>query len=788
MRRRGKGLRLVVAEKPSVARDLARMIGASKKEDGYLEGPGVRVTWCVGHLAELEDPAHYDAKWRNWSFETLPMLPDRFDLRLRKGDVQAQFKTIERLMRARDVKEVVNACDAGREGELIFRYVYELAGCKKPVLRLWTSSLTDEAIQTAWGHLVPGERYDALGDAARCRSESDWLVGMNATRALTCLARQGGGEQMLSVGRVQTPTLAMIVARDREIAAFVPTPYWQVKARFAAKGMSWEATYFRRKVAEPKGEATERRDDDEAPAPERIEDAGTAQAIADATRGQDGVVTEADRKRIREQPPFLYDLTSLQRRANERYGLSAPKTLEIAQALYERHKIITYPRTDARHITPDQVATLPGILRGLAGLPVYAPFANALLANPIKPGKRVVDAAEVGDHHAILPTGRTPDAGRLTPDEKKVFDLVARRLMAALSPDAVFDVTTLVVAVDPGAPLPDAVSAPLEYRARGRVCREQGWRAVDPPGKSREVDLPAVDKGDPAHADDVRVLEESTRPPRPYTDSTLLRAMETAGKVLDDEALRRAMRQAGLGTPATRAETIENLVRREYIRRAERDLRATDRGRALIDAVPVAELKSAELTGRWEARLSAIAEHKDNRAAFMHDVGEHVRTVVTAIQGATPPAPEVSDKKPEGKSLGACPACGKPVREGPKVFACDAGRACTFVVFTTMAKRKISARMVQQLLKDGKTDVVKGFKSKAGKDFSAALAWKDGKVAFDFPPRESEPRSEDPAPSPTIDDPVGRLCPQCGVGHLVRGRAAWGCDRWRDGCRYVLPG
>jgi DNA topoisomerase-3 len=874
-------MRLVVAEKPSVARDLGRVIGATAKGDACLEGAGLRVTWCIGHLAELEDPAHYQAAWKRWSFDTLPMIPEKFDLRVREGDIREHFAALKRMLRDRAVTEVINACDAGREGELIFRYVYELVGCTRPVRRLWTNSLTDEAIRGAWARLRDGREFDALADAARCRSEADWLVGLNATRALTCLARQGGGEQLLSVGRVQTPTLAMIVARDRAIAAFVPEPYWTVKARFEAEGIengTWEATFFQRNPGRAEratvgdgrsdgGQAPERTGDrpaeeaDAAPLAERISDRATADAVVAATLGQTGTVVEAERKRIREQPPLLYDLTALQRRANERYGISAPKTLQIAQALYEKHKLITYPRTDARHLTPDQVAELPKMLEGLAGLPTYRPFAEALLAQPIAPGRRVVDAAEVGDHHAILPTGRTPDPARLDPDERRVFDLVARRLMAALSGDAIFDATTLVVQVPAAGPLPAGVPA-LLYRARGRVCREQGWRAVDPPGKSREVDLPNVDRGDAARAVDARVLEEKTRPPRPYNDSTLLGAMETAGKTLDDEALKRAMRHAGLGTPATRAAILETLLGRRYVERQGRDLRATDRGGALIDAVPLDELKSAELTGRWEARLAAIAEGRDGRPAFMHDVGIHVREVVAAIASAAPPPAEVSAKEPT-PPLGPCPACGTPVREGPMVYACETGRGCAFVVFKTMSQRKISTRMVRQLLKDGRSEAVKGFKSKAGKPFDAALEWREGKVQFAFLPRSAEegrgmvgggaerggavggegaagrgggaagdatrpgrgrgapheagdewekpPRGgrddarrgavEQVPPNPTVGgrgrapiatavpspSPVGLACPSCGDGRTVRGRSAWGCSRWREGCGFLLP-
>ncbi len=772
-------MRLVIAEKPSVARDLARVLGASTKKDAWFEGEGLRISWCIGHLAELEDPAHYDGRWKRWSFDTLPMIPEKFELRLRSG-VSDHWKHLRALLKDRSTKDVVNACDAGREGELIFRYVYELSGCDRPFSRLWVSSLTDEAIQQAWARLRPGKEFDDLADAARCRSEADWLVGLNATRALTCLARNAGGEQLLSVGRVQTPTLAMIVARDREIADFVPEPYWQIKANFASGEHRWEGTWFQGPT-----ETKERKEEEEEAAPaERLSVEAHAKAIAAATQGRTGAVVHAERKRTREQPPLLYDLTSLQRRANERYGLSAQQTLAVAQALYEKHKLITYPRTDARFITPDQIPELPKIVQGIGRLSIYQSFANDLLAHPINPGKRVVDASEVGDHHAILPTGKTPNPERLDADERRIFDLVARRFLAALSPDAVFDVTTLIVAIQPELELPADISLPLKYRSRGRVCREQGWRAVDPPGRSRDVDLPPVDTDDPALAVETKVVEGKTQPPRPYNDATLLRAMETAGKALDDAELKRAMRSAGLGTPATRADILQTLLDRKYIERKGRDLRALARGISLIAAVPIMELKSAELTGRWEARLAGIAEHKETRAKFMGDVAQHLKGMIDAIASAAPPPAEVSDKTP-APILGKCPVCGTPVREGRMAFSCETGRECSFVVFKIIAKRKISAKMVKQLITSGRTDPVKGFKSKAGKPFDAALEWKEGKVSFAFADRPE--RSDRTDHREEIATVVGRTCPSCKNGKIVRGKSAWGCDQWRNGCRFVIP-
>lgn len=736
-------MRVVVAEKPSVARDLARVLGVSQRGEGLLQGNGLAITWCHGHMATLEEPAHYDASWKRWSLDTLPMLPEAFALTLR-GNAGDQFRVIQRLLCDPGTEQVVNACDAGREGELIFRYVYELAGCTAPVKRLWVSSLTDQAIQEGWRRLRPGADFDRLAAAARSRSEADWLVGLNATRAMTCRAREAGGDGLLSVGRVQTPTLAMIVARDLEIEAFVPEDYWLVHAHMAPG--EFRATWFDPAARDDKeSKAGDRKD---APRAERLPAEGLAEAVAFATEGQAATVETADRKTVREPPPLLYDLTSLQRRANQRYGLSAQRTLEVAQALYEKHKLLTYPRTDARYITDDQIATLPDVLRAVGQIPVYVPFVTALMASPrlTAPGSRVVNAAEVGDHHAILPTpvgeGRTAPSA-LPPDEKRIYDLVARRFMAALSEEAVFDVSRLVLMVEPGSPLPEEVAAPLRFRARGRVCRQAGWRDVDPPSRKRnDVDLPPVEPGDPLVAERAEVAKGQTRPPRPHNDASILAGMETAGKVLDDRALARALRGKGLGTPATRAAILQTLLDRSFVVRKGRDLRATDQGRALIAAVPVEALKNAELTGEWEGQLAEMADGRGaGRPSFMSAVRDYVTTVVDAIRLA--PAPALLTQAPTTPSLGTCPACGKPVRKRGKVWTCDQGRACSFVVFSTMSRREISGRMVKQLLTSGRSQPVKGFVSRAGRPFSAGLEWntEESRVTFWFP----EERDDRPA-------------------------------------------
>lgn len=781
-------MRVVITEKPSVARDLAKVLGVRGKAQGYLHSEGLVISWCFGHMAELVDPATYNPDWKRWDPERLPMLVEEFRIQVREGAAD-QVKILKSLLQDKRVESVVNGCDAGREGELIFRYVMQLAKCNAPVQRLWVSSMTERAIKAAWARLRPGSDYDALADAARSRAEADWLVGLNATRAMTCLARSGGGGQLLSVGRVQTPTLAMIIARDAQIAAFVPQDYWQVKATLhGADDVAFPATWFQKGGLD--GTATETdpdaRKDPAAPkgasADTRLPSLQAAEAVVAAAAEQPGTVTESSRSRKTERPPLLYDLTSLQRRANQRYSMSAAKTLGIAQTLYERHKLITYPRSDARFLTPDQLPELAGIVHAVGQLAPYAPHAQAILnRGPINPGKRVINAKEVGDHHAILPTDKAPNPHALSPDEKRIYDLVARRFLAALSENALFDVAKLVLDVTPapGAELPDGVRAPLRFRARGRMCVQAGWQAVDPPKKRTDTELPVLNDGDPVTCATAEHKAGQTQPPPPHNDASILKGMESAGRDLDDAAMKRAMRQSGLGTPATRANILGTLERRGFIERKGKALLGTDRGRSLIAAVPIEELKSAQLTGRWEARLSQVAEGTESRARFMADVRERTTQVVAAILAAEPPPPEhIADDRPV---IGACPICETPVREGKGAYSCAKGRACTFVIFKKVAKRPISLRSAKQLLTKGRTPVLKNFKSKKGKSFEAALTLDEtGRVTFDFPPRA--------APDPqTAKDPAGMRCPNCGTGRIMRGRSGWGCDRWREGCGWRRP-
>jgi DNA topoisomerase-3 len=757
-------VQLVIAEKPSVARDLARVLGMRGAGKHAIDGPGRVITWCIGHLVELEEPAAYDAAWKAWRLDTLPMLPAAFKLRPVQG-TRDQLRAVRDLLRDRRFTEVVNACDAGREGELIFRYVYELAGSRLPIKRLWISSLTDEAIRAGFARLRPGVELDALADAARSRSEADWLVGMNATRAVTVSSRaaaprprsaqpprrgqRGKSDSPLySIGRVQTPTLAILVRRELEIRQFKPRDYWEVRGMFVPAGTPADgaekvtATWG---VALPDGKAIRSRLGERALA-EGIVARGEGAAAAHGP-----VVERLRQKRVREAPPLLFDLTSLQRTANRRYGLSATATLAAAQSLYERYKILTYPRTDSRHLTSDMAKELPKLFGALAALPDYARFAEPLLETPPPRSRRVFDDGKVSDHHAIVPTGKPVRLDELPRDERRIFDLVARRFLGAFHPDAEFALTDVVIRVGAPDTAPRAAAEPRDtdagadetlvtalppppdrYRARGRVRLVAGWQDVAQIGQergNREEDggptLPPLTEGQRLDGK-FEVLTKQTRPPPRHTEATLLSAMESAGREISDEELRAAMRDSGLGTPATRAATIETLIRRTFVARDGKNLVPTDMGIGLIDALPEKSLASPELTGTWEARLSRVARGEETRAAFMADISRYVRDVVTAIRGgagvvraaAAPPirasaAPASPPKPPAAKPPRApapaktltCPRCKQgTLVAGNRGWGCSRWReGCAFVIWFEIAGRRITDAELADLVSKGKT-------------------------------------------------------------------------------------
>ncbi len=688
-------MQLVVAEKPSVARDLARVLGARGKGRSCLEGDGRVITWCIGHLVELDEPSSYDARWKAWRLDTLPMIPARFKLRA-VASTRDQLKAVKDLLTDRRFTEVVNACDAGREGELIFRYVYDLAGSKLPIRRLWISSMTDEAIKAGFAALKPGSQYEPLADAARCRSEADWLVGLNATRAVTVRNRRGDNSTLYSIGRVQTPTLAILVEREKAIRSFIPRDYWEVRGTFVTPGGDTLPAAWTR------GKTT------------RLGKTELAQAVIDRDTPGPAIVDRVEQKKSREPPPLLFDLTSLQRTSNKRFGLSAQRTLEIAQALYESHKVLTYPRTDSRHLSGDLAGELPKIFRALGQVPDYAAFVD----RPVVKTKRIFDDSKVQDHHAIIPTGKPVRLDALDRDERRVFDLVVRRFLGAFYPDAEFASTEVVIRVGAGElstgrderdAILDALPPPPDrYVARGRVRLEAGWQAVSGFGDGEEPEptLPLVREGE-ALTGSYAPQSRQTKPPPRHTEATLLAAMETAGRQIDDDELRQAMKDTGLGTPATRASTIETILKRKFVERQGKTLVPTPLGIGLIDHIPVASLASAELTGRWEARLSSIARGKETRAAFMQDIARYVREVIDAVRGIPgrpAPAPAVAVAVDNGLDL-TCPRCNEGrLLTGKRGWGCSRWReGCPFIIWFETAGRKLTEAQLKELVAKGKT-------------------------------------------------------------------------------------
>ena len=629
------GMICVLAEKPSVARDIARVLGANKPGKGCLKGGGYVVTWAVGHLVTQVNPEEIDARWKTWRQDTLPMLPENIPLKV-IAQSRDQFQCVKTILNAPQVDSVICATDAGREGELIFRRIYQMAGCKKPFRRLWISSMTEEAIQEGFANLRDGADYDGLYASALCRSDADWLVGMNGSRAFTLRY-----DSLLSVGRVQTPTLSILVKRALEIRNFVPENYWEVQADFGGYRGTW---------IDKDGKT-------------RIPDEKTAKEIVSAVTGREGEVLEVSTERKRVPPPLLYDLTTLQREANARYGFTAQKTLNLAQALYEKHKLLTYPRTDSRYLSHDMRPKVQGILKGMP-----EPL-RALVLSPDKavdPGKRVYDDAKLTDHHAIIPTGRRP--GTLTTDEQKLYEMVARQLIAAFYPDMEYDAMSAVTGV-----------GEHKFLSRGRAVIAQGWQAANPPLRSKpkkgeeEQALPQLQKGQRVPVKSAKAVAKKTTPPSPYTENTLLAAMENAGKFVENEELRRQMKERGLGTPATRAAIIERLIAVDYVRREKKALIPTDKGIRLIAVAPE-QLSSPETTGRWEKGLSDIAAGKMDPNRFMQSIRRYCAFLCQYAVTAPPqdfPKREFKPKpaaKTAAKKTGAAkaPAARKPRAAKPK--------------------------------------------------------------------------------------------------------------------------
>jgi DNA topoisomerase-3 len=733
------GKTLVVAEKPSVGSDLARTLpGTFKKSEGYLESDSYVVTWAVGHLLTLAEPDEYDPRYKKWRSADLPILPNQFKLQPADSRSSKQLAVVLKLLRRADVDRVVNACDAGREGELIFAYIWQTAGVNKPVERLWISSLTQRAIRDGFDHLRPASELARLEQAARSRSEADWLVGMNATRAATVRGRAALGG-VVSLGRVQTPTLALLANREREIQAFVPEDYWLVGATFATPERArYEGRWFA-------GEAT------------RLTSAERADAIVVAVRDRPGQVASVERREQTEAPPLLYDLTSLQRDANRRFGFAAARTLRTAQSLYEDKKALTYPRTSSRYLSNDMIPQLKPTAATLAPITALEPAARYVLGLDKLPLRRVVDDAKVSDHHAIIPTLSQHDVKRFSGDEQRIFDLVARRFLAVFHPSARYARTTVITEV-----------AGESFRTRGRVTLEVGWRGVygaipdeprsGPNDEEESGELPPLEPGQAVRCVEAESEKRTTKPPPRFNEATLLSAMETAGKLVDDEALREAMKENGLGTAATRAEVIETLLRREYLERNGKELAPTPKGLQVITLLDSHPLTSPELTGDWEKRLRDIELGRLDRPSFMRGIADFTRQTVEQIANL-----ETGSMRPERAELGLCPRCGAQtgsiIRENSKAYGCTSWKSkeepgCGFVIWKQVAGRTLTPEIVRQLLENGRTiEVLAGFKSRAGKAFRARLLLDaDGRVTFDMPARPSGERGSEPPAEPTPPD------------------------------------
>lgn len=673
-----------IAEKPSVARDIARIVGANAARQGYMEGNGYQVTWTFGHLCTLKEPHDYTPAWKSWSLSALPMIPARFGIKLidDKG-IEKQFAVIERLMSQADY--IVNCGDAGQEGELIQRWVMQKAQARCPVKRLWISSMTDEAIQEGFRHLKDQSEYERLYLAGLSRAIGDWLLGMNATRLYTL--RYGQRRQVLSVGRVQTPTLALIVGRQKEIEHFKPEPYWILST-------TYRDTVFN---------ATKGRFDSEEDGKKRL----------DAITGEPFTVTDVQKKNGTEQPPRLYDLTSLQVDCNRKFGMTAEMTLNIIQWLYE-HKLTTYPRVDTQYLSDDIYPKCPATLAGLRG---YEQLTSPLKDQTLRKSKRVFDTSKVTDHHAIIPTG--VPAVNLADMQTKVYDLIARRFISVFYPDCKFATTTVLGKV-----------RDVEFKVTGKTILDEGWRAVygkgakdegkEPSDKEKEDDeeertLPPFERGETG-PHKPSLTKKWTTPPKFYTEATLLRAMETAGKFVDDEELRAAMKENGIGRPSSRASIIETLFKRRYIKRERKNLIATPTGIELIDIIKVKLLKSCELTGIWEKKLRDIEHGRYDASQFIDELKNQVTDIVKDVMA-------------------------------------------------DQSVRRVTVMSDADMKKSLAPKVAKAPKAEAPK------------------PSPASPQGAAPSQDPL----VGKPCPVCGVGHIIKGHTAYGCSRWKEGCTYRKP-
>ncbi len=731
---------LLVAEKPSVGQDLARVLpGPFKKNEGFLEGPEHIVTWAVGHLVQLAEPEAYDAKYKSWRMSDLPIVPSKFKLIVRDERSRKQMSVVTKQLAREDVEEVVNACDAGREGELIFAYLFEKAKAKKPVKRLWLNSMTAAAMKQALASLRPAAEFELLEQAARSRSEADWIVGMNATRAATIRLRSSF-DGAVSLGRVQTPTLAIVARREEEIKAFKPEPYWLVDASFATtrplpgETGGAERTYVGHYQAPPGGKGNTKGP--------RIGTEEEAQAIVSACEGRIGTITKLEKKEQREKAPMLYDLTTLQREANNRYGFSAKRTLAAAQRLYEEHKALTYPRTNSRYLTTDMVEEIKPTAELVGKQKDYAKGAQYVIGLDVLPLARVVNDEKVTDHHAIIPTRSEHPLDKMSSDDKRIYDMAVRRFLAVFHPEAVFENTRVETTVK-SQDTPDSPS--FLFRTRGKLLLEPGWRGVydevaadakdaerSDEDEAADQTLPRLVEDEPVKTHEISSARKETKPPRRYSDASLLGAMETAGKLVDDDELRETMKESGIGTPATRAAIIERLITVGYVERDGRALVATEKGLNVIRLLNDHALTSPGLTGSWEQRLGKIERGEDSREKFMKDIAGFAEETVKELDET------LKDVRIPRARLGPCPVCGHEIVENRKGYSCWAREdpGCGFVIWKSKAGKTLPIAIARELIKKGYTaQAVTGFRGRSGRSFRAHLALsqtEEGKWRVEF--------------------------------------------------------
>ncbi len=734
-----------IAEKPSVAKEIAQVIGARSRKDGYFEGNGYQVTWTFGHFCTLWPPEDYNEKWKRWNLQTLPMLPKHFETKVMTGDsgVTKQFKTIKSLLDK--AEQVINCGDAGQEGELIQRWVMKEAGYKGEVKRLWISSLTNEAIKDGFKKLKPASEFDQLYYAGSSRAIGDWLLGMNATRLFTL--KYGGYKQVLSIGRVQTPTLAMLVNRHYEIENFKPQPYWELQTNYRETIFSnTEGKFFNKEDGEK---------------------------LLNLVLDKELFITGIEKKDGKEYAPKLFDLTSLQVHCNTRFGLTADETLKIVQRLYEM-KAVTYPRVDTSFLPNDLYPKVPGILKGLKG---YAQFSEPLLAKKIRKSTKVFNDKKVTDHHAIIPTGEEKLLGGM---EQKVYDAITRRFLAAFYPDCKVAKTQVTAEVET-----------VQFVANGKQILQAGWRVLFQDENSKSGDgesiLPVFEKGEHG-PHEPSFTEKETKPPRYYSEATLLRAMEMAGKNVDDEELRDLMKANGIGRPSTRAAIIETLFRRKYIERQKKQIHPTKMGIQLIDTIKNELLKSAELTGQWEKRLRDIEEGEYSAATFIYEMKRMVYDLVVEVlndrSSVTLSAPDSEKKttkeKPKKKQKVSadnwtCPKCGDgKILKGKNAYGCSKWKdGCKFRLPFVFMGKKLTEKQAQRLISKGSTTKIKGFKLGDKKVEGILELTSDFNV--EFIDKTSAGKSEDSTPK----------CPKCG-GAIVKGKTAYGCSNWKNGCDFTF--